>query len=168
MEKPTTERTWNVIPCFIKCLKEDRQRHSEEHSLSSQIWEAATFGYCNGRQDYIPTSAPAAQGGLPESNTNLQVRIKNSELDWLMLPPFENELTLTEELRQASDQWTHILLMHKKKIIFFIKQRDCLARQPSLVEKHQTLPSQPEELVMQALNTVGGSRDFPLKWTVEY
>lgn len=123
MEKPTTERTWNVIPCFIKCLKEDRQRHSEEHSLSSQIWEAATFGYCNGRQDYIPTSAPAAQGGLPESNTNLQVRIKNSELDWLMLPPFENELTLTEELRQASDQWTHILLMHKKKNYIFHKTK---------------------------------------------
>lgn len=59
------------------------QRHSEEQS-SFQIWEAATFGYCNGRQDYIPTSAPAVQGGLPEENTNLQAGMKNPKQDWLM------------------------------------------------------------------------------------
>lgn len=75
---------------LFKCLsKEDRQRHSEEHSLA-QIWEAETFDYCNGRQDYIPTSAPAVQRVLPESNTNLQVKMKHLKLDWLMLLLFGN------------------------------------------------------------------------------
>lgn len=92
MEKPTTGRTGSVIPCFSSAyLKEDRQRHSGEQS-SSQIWEAETFDYCNGRQDYIPTSAPAVQGVLPELNTNLQVRMKNPKLDWLMLLSFENSV----------------------------------------------------------------------------
>lgn len=90
MEKPTTGRTWSVIACFSSAyLKEDRERHSEEQS-SSQIWEAETFDYCNGRQDYIPTAAPAVQGVLPESNTNLQVKMENPKLDWLMLLLFGN------------------------------------------------------------------------------
>lgn len=139
MEKRRTERTPSVIPCFPSAyLREDRQRHSEEHSLAPR----------SGKQQHLATvmADKIAFQHLPlqfrEVCQNLtQIyklgRMKNPELDWLMLTTFwkltdfnwRTETGIRSMNTYTADANKQIKLI---QIIFFIQQRDCLASQPLL------------------------------------
>lgn len=137
MEKPTTERTRSVIPCFSSAyLKEDRQRHSEEHSLAPR----------SGKQQHLATvmADKITFQHLPlqfrEVCQNLTQIYKlgwktQNWIGWCYYLLKSNSLQLKNWDRHQINEHIHCWCKQTNKkiqIIFFMRQRDCLARQPLL------------------------------------